>query len=252
MSSPIIGLTPDTGFTQARPGRPALPRFELKQAYCDAVARAGGVPIVLPYVDGEASVARQLALCDGLLITGGAFDIPPALYGESASEKLGTLHPARTRFEQLLLRLALARDVPVLGVCGGMQLLAVELGGALFQDLATELPGAQNHEQPQDSREPEHAVLVEAGSLLERAGGAREYRVNTTHHQAVRSPGRARVSGRAPDGVVEAIEAPGRFVLGVQWHPELMRFEEHPAQLSIYRALVEASRRAARDEEPRA
>jgi len=252
---PIIGLTADLGETAARPGRPSLPRYELKQAYCDAVLAAGALPLILPYVGGPQAGASPidalLDLCDGLVVTGGAFDIPPALYGEEAQAQLGPQKPSRTSFEQRLMRGALARQLPLLGVCGGMQLLAVELGGTLFQDLRTDLPdgvpGAAallEHEQAHDSREPAHAVLVEEGSLLHRVTSARELRVNTTHHQAVRSPGRAHVSGRAPDGVIEAIElqpageggAP--FVLGVEWHPELLDDEE---SRSIYRALATAA-----------
>ena len=248
---PVIGLTPDIGETQARPGRPPLPRYELKQAYCEAVRAAGGLPIVLPYSDDIDAIASLLSLCEGVVITGGGFDIPPDYYGEAHHPRLGPLHPERSRFERLLVRAALARELPLLGVCGGMQLLAVELGGTLFQDLRTDLPdgvpGAAallEHEQAHDSREPAHAVLVEEGSLLHRVTSARELRVNTTHHQAVRSPGRAHVSGRAPDGVIEAIElqpageggAP--FVLGVEWHPELLDDEE---SRSIYRALATAA-----------
>lgn len=232
---PVVGLTPDLGESAPRPGRPALPRYELKTAYADAVLRAGGLPLVLPFADGEAA-AELLARCDALVVTGGAFDIPPEAYGAAPHAKLGPVKPARTGFEQRLLRLALARDLPVLGVCGGMQLLAVELGGTLVQDIPSELPGALAHEQAGDPRGPAHAVRVVPGSLLARAAGALELQVNSTHHQAVRTAGKGRVSGVAPDGVVEGIEGEGRFVLGVQWHPELMGEE------GVYRALVEAAR----------
>jgi len=236
---PIIGLTPDIGMTQAKPGRPALPRYELKQAYCDAVLAAGGTPLVLPYVDDIEAISQLTSLCSGIVITGGAFDIPPELYGEAAHEKLGTLHPARTHFERLVLKEALARDLPLLGVCGGMQLLAVALEGTLYQDIASELPQAMEHEQPNDVREAGHTVRVVPDSLLGRAVGRLEIGVNSTHHQAIAKPGWATVSARAPDGVIEAIEYDARkFVLGVQWHPELMKGDE---QAAIYRAFVRAA-----------
>src|SRR4051812_11968343 len=157
---PVIGITPDVGESTVRPGRPSLPRYELKQAYVDAVVAAGGFPIVLPYSDDAAAPAQALELCDGVVITGGAFDIPPELYGSSDRGRLGPLKPGRTAYEQRVLRAALAAKIPVLGICGGMQLLAVELGGTLVQDIRTEVPGALNHEQPGDPRQPDHPVQI--------------------------------------------------------------------------------------------
>ena len=229
----VIGITADLGESTPRPGRPALPRYELKRAYADAVLAAGGVPIVLPYA-GEGTDA--LDLCDGLVITGGAFDIPPELYGATPAARLGPLKPGRTAYEQRLLRSALSHDVPVLGICGGMQLLAVEAGGTLYQDIREEVPGALDHEQKNDPREPGHAAAVVAGSALASIVKVPVLSVNSTHHQAVRDPGRAVVSARAPDGIIEAIELPGKFAIGVEWHPELLQDSSH---LALYRALVE-------------
>ena len=237
---PVIGITPDLGQTSARPGRPATPQYELKQAYTDAVLAAGGLPIVLPYSEDASAPQEALDLCDGLVITGGAFDIPAELYGAKAGARMGPLKRGRTAFEQRVLRAALAADVPVLGVCGGMQLLAVELGGTLFQDIVQEVPGALDHEQRNDPREPGHAARIVPGSELASIVGSSEIEVNSTHHQAVKDPGRARVCAVAPDQIVEAIELPDQFALGVQWHPELLAGNEH---LALYRALVERARR---------
>ena len=237
---PVIGITPDLGQTSARPGRPATPQYELKQAYTDAVLAAGGLPIVLPYSEDASAPQEALDLCDGLVITGGAFDIPAELYGAHAGVRMGPLKRGRTAFEQRVLRAALAADVPVLGVCGGMQLLAVELGGTLFQDIVQEVPGALDHEQRNDPREPGHAARIVPGSELASIVGRSEIEVNSTHHQAVKDPGRARVCAVAPDQIVEAIELPDQFALGVQWHPELLAGNEH---LALYRALVERARR---------
>ena len=237
---PVIGITPDLGQTSARPGRPATPQYELKQAYTDAVLAAGGLPIVLPYSEDASAPQEALDLCDGLVITGGAFDIPAELYGAHAGVRMGPLKRGRTAFEQRVLRAALAADVPVLGVCGGMQLLAVELGGTLFQDIVQEVPGALDHEQRNDPREPGHAARIVPGSELASIVGRSEIEVNSTHHQAVKDPGRARVCAVASDQIVEAIELPDQFALGVQWHPELLAGNEH---LALYRALVERARR---------
>ena len=238
---PVVGITPDVGNTVASAGRPSVPRYQLKQAYADAVLAAGGLPIVLPFSEDETAPAEAIALCDALVLTGGAFDIPPEAYGARRHRRLGELKPQRTHYEQRLLRAALAADLPVLGVCGGMQLLAVEAGATLWQDLRDELPTAFDHEQKQDPREPAHPVAVTPGSLLHQLTGQVSLQVNSTHHQAVRELGRCVVSGLSPDGVIEAIELPGRFALGVQWHPELLAAPEH---LALYRALVrEAARR---------
>jgi putative glutamine amidotransferase len=239
----VVGLTPDVGETTPRPARPAVPQYELKQAYADAVLSAGGLPIVLPYSDDESAAAEAVALCDALVVTGGAFDIPPEAYGAAAHRMLGQLKPGRTQFEQRVLRAALESRKPVLGVCGGMQLLAVELGGTLWQDVREQVPGASDHEQKIDPRQTGHAARVVSGTQLARIVGADIVQVNSTHHQAVRDPGPAVVSAVAPDGVVEAIELPDRFALGVQWHPELLAGAEHRA---LYRALVEAARAAHR------
>jgi putative glutamine amidotransferase len=237
---PVIGITPDIGQTSARPGRPATVQYELKQAYADAVLAAGGLPVVLLYSEDNLAPQEALDLCDGLVITGGAFDIPAELYGAEAGARMGPLKRGRTAFEQRILRAALAGDVPVLGVCGGMQLLAVELGGTLFQDIRDEVPGALEHEQRNDPREAGHQARIVAGSELASIVGKSEIEVNSTHHQAVKDPGRARVCALAADQVVEAIELPGQFALGVQWHPELLAGSEH---IALYRALVERARR---------
>ena len=236
---PVVGLTPDVGHSEPRPGRPSVPRYELKQAYADAVLAAGGLPIVLPYSEDETAAHEAVALCDAIVVTGGAFDIPPEMYGTRKNRFLGTIKPQRTQYEQRVLRAALDADLPVLGVCGGMQLLAVELGGTLYQDLRDELPQAFDHEQKLDPREPGHEAQVVPRSNLAFIVGEGKLDVNSTHHQAVREPGRSRVSAVAADGVIEAIEGDGRFVIGVQWHPELLAGPRH---LALYQALIKAAR----------
>jgi putative glutamine amidotransferase len=238
---PLIGVTPDDGFSAERPGRPPAARYELKKAYPEAVLRAGGVPLVLPYADEASVVDAYLDTVDGLLVTGGAFDVDPALYGASRREGLGEVKQGRGAFEYLLLRGALDRGLPVLGICGGMQLLNVVAGGTLFQDLGRDRPGSLEHEQPHDPALPAHAVRVAGESKLVRICGVSEIAVNTTHHQAVDRVGAGLVAcGWAEDGVVEAIESTGGpWRLGVQWHPELLD-DAHAERL--YAAFVQACR----------
>jgi putative glutamine amidotransferase len=158
-----------------------------------------------------------------LVVTGGAFDVDPALYGDADRHATVSLKRRRTEAELALLRGALERDMPVLGVCGGQQLLAVALGGALIQHIPDSVPDALAHEQPNPRDQAGHAVRIVAGTLLHRIVGSRAMQVNSSHHQAVRDPGEATVDAVAPDGVIEGIEdRRRRFCLGVQWHPEFL------------------------------
>ncbi len=179
-------------------------------------------------------------------MTGGAFDVPPELYGEARRDVCGPTRPERTAFEKDLLEAALAARLPVLGVCGGMQLLNVVRGGTLHQDLVADA-GISGHEQPPPKDVPSHDVAVATGTLLADLVGRGALPVNSTHHQAVRDPGQGiLVSARAPDGVAEAIELPDLpFAVGVQWHPEaVLRHDARHA--AIYRGLVRAARDARR------
>ncbi|MBI3182486.1 MAG: gamma-glutamyl-gamma-aminobutyrate hydrolase family protein [Myxococcales bacterium] len=233
---PSIGITPDI---EAGPAA----EYRLRSFYADAVFRAGGLPMVLPFSDDRACVESYLDRIGGLLVTGGAFDIPPEAYGETPRDGLGPTKPARTRFERALLEGALARKLPILGVCGGMQLLAVVLGETLVQDILREVPNARDHEQKHDRSQPHHPVEVKEGSLLCELIGKGQVMVNSTHHQAVKAPGRkVAVAAVAPDGVVEGIEATScGFAVGVQWHPELM-LDTVPLHLGLYRGLVQRAR----------
>jgi putative glutamine amidotransferase len=220
MAQPIIGLTLDReeagGYSRTHPW------YAIRENYCDAIAAAGGVPVLLPHE--PAAVASYLALVQGLVVTGGAFDVDPALFGAASRHASVSLKERRTLFELAIVREAVARDLPVLGICGGQQLLNVALGGTLVQHIPDEVPGALAHEQPNPRTEPGHAVRIAKGSLLHRVAQADTLAVNSAHHQAVKAPGAGLVvDAVADDGVIEGIEAPGlRFCLGVQWHPEYL------------------------------
>jgi putative glutamine amidotransferase len=194
------------------------PGLALDARVADAVAEAGGEPVHLAELRPPAEALAGLA---GLLVPGGPDFAPPRPYPPDVAFDL--VPAAQLDCERALVLEATARGMPVLGICYGMQLLAAVAGGSLVYDLATDRPGTGPHELPeQDGR---HTIEISPGTLLARLLGAGTTAVNSTHHQAVDAPGPGmRVSARAADGVVEAIESadPERFVLGVQWHPERM------------------------------
>lgn len=237
---PNIGISPD--WTEAGEGNP-FARYELKAVYAEAVLRAGGLPFVLPYSDDPTCVEAYLDRVSGVLITGGAFDINPAAYGETAREGMGPMKEGRTAFESALMRAALKRNMPVLGICGGMQLLNVVLGGTLYQDIGREVPEAREHEQKHDRTHPQHPVDVKDGTLLAEAVGKGQLMVNSTHHQAVKTLGNQVVaSAVSPDGVTEAIESSTHaFALGVQWHPEYM-LTNLPVHGGVYKVFIHKAR----------
>jgi len=245
-SRPLILVTADRAAAPA--DQPAVPNEQgrirptrtkawVYEAYVRAVHDAGGVPLVVPALPDH--IERYLAIADGLVLTGGDMDIHPSHYGEEVEGRLDRVEPARTELELGLARRALATGLPVLGVCGGMQVLAVAAGGSLVQDLPVPdeaHPHRIRHEQLTDPATPAHEVINE-GAAIRWLGPRCE--VNSTHHQAIRDPGAFDVVGRAPDGVVEVIHHPTHpFAAAVQWHPEQL------GQLGPYRALVEASRKS--------
>ncbi len=230
---PLIGVTLDA---EQPGGFSKYPWYALRQNYADAVSAAGGLPVALPHNDlAEAYLDR----IDALVVTGGAFDVDPAMYGDSDTHGTVTLKQGRTAAELALLRGALTRGLPVLGICGGEQLLAVVLGGTLIQHIPDSIENALAHEQPNPRHEPGHHIAITQGTLLHRIVGSDTMFINSGHHQAVRSPGpHAIVNAVAPDGVIEGIEdSRYRFCLGVQWHPE---FHIDHGDRAIFDALIGA------------
>jgi putative glutamine amidotransferase len=233
---PVIGLTLDA----EQPGGYSKYRwYAIRQNYADAIVAAGGLAFGVPH---DASLANDYVdRIDALVVTGGAFDVDPVLYGAGDRHTTVTLKQARTEAELALTLAALQRNRPVLGICGGQQLLAVALGGTLIQHIPDVVANALAHEQPNPRHEPGHTVTIKEGTLLHRIVGAAEMQVNSSHHQAVREPGPyAVVNARAPDNVIEGIEdSRYRFCLGVQWHPE---FRIDPGDRRIFDALIAAAR----------
>jgi putative glutamine amidotransferase len=236
---PLIGVTtselrPSTASTLRRHGEPRQPEMALGMTYLRAIEAAGGMPVVLPPLGDAGAILERL---DAVCLSGGP-DLDPAAYGAADRHaELGPTEPALDEFELALARAADRRGMPILGVCRGAQALNVARGGTLHQHL----PG---HRQAEPGTRPTHAVEIASGTRLARIAGAGRLDVNSFHHQAVDALGRGlRVAARAPDGTVEAIEAPGRrLVLGVQWHVEALVGE--PRHRAVFEALVAAAQAA--------
>ncbi len=232
---PVVGVTLDS---EQPGGYSKYPWYALRQNYAEAIVAVGGLPIALPHHPDLAGA--YLDQIDALVVTGGAFDVDPGLYGDGNRHATVTLKEGRTAAELSLTKGAMARGKPVLGICGGEQLLAVALGGTLIQHIPDAIPSALEHEQLNPRHESGHAVALTPGTVLHRIVAASEMRVNSAHHQAVRTPGRGVINAIAPDGVIEGIEDPAhQFCIGVQWHPE---YFIDPGDRRIFDALIAACR----------
>lgn len=234
---PVIGLTLDH---EPPGGYSKLPWYAIRENYCSAIARAGGLPVALPHEPEH--TAHYLALIDGLIVTGGAFDVDPALFGASERHKTVSTKDRRTAFELAITRAAHNADLPSFGICGGQQLMNVALGGTLIQHIPDSIADALEHEQKNPRTEPGHTVSLSAESALGRIVGTPTMQVNSAHHQAVDEPAPGfAINARAPDSVIEGIEDPSRrWFIGVQWHPE---FEIDPGDTRLFQDFIAACAR---------
>ena len=220
---PLIGVTADIASADAAK-RPKDATLFLPQRYLTALARAGAIPVVVSANPAKMAVRQLLNRLNGLVLSGGHFDIHPRYYGERPIKELGQIKAVRTEFELEMTAAALKRNLPILGICGGAQAINVSLGGSLYQDIATQLPGAGAHERGAQRQAIDHPIRIESGTRLFKIFGRQRLTVNTTHHQAVKQLGRGLIiNAVADDGVIEGIESTEHsFVVGVQWHPELL------------------------------
>jgi putative glutamine amidotransferase len=219
MNIPVIGITLDS---EDSGGYSNMPWYALRQNYADVVVASGGLPLALPHEPDH--VAEYVKKLDGLIVTGGAFDVDPSLFGATTRHDTVVTKDRRTQFEKNITEAMLAADKPVLGICGGQQLLHVILGGTLIQHIPDEVDNALAHEQPNPRTEAGHIVKVTRGTLLHRIVGTDTLPVNSAHHQAAKDiSDNIIVNAFAEDGVIEGIEDDRyRFCLGVQWHPEYL------------------------------
>ena len=208
--------------------------------YMDGISQAGGLPIIFPFTADEQELEQLMWLCDGFLLTGG-HDVSPEMYHEPPMEGLVVSCPTRDGMESIVLRRALERDLPVLGICRGIQFINVFLGGTLYQDLPTQHPSGIEHHQAPPYDQPIHAVAVAEGSPLHHCLDTGRLAVNSYHHQAVKTLAPSlEAMAHSPDGLIEAVYMPGKkFLWAVQWHPEFSYITDAHSQ-SIFRAFIEA------------
>ena len=238
--SPLIGVTCMTILTEDH-----SPRLGMSRSYVNALLRAGAAPLLIPHIADTATLRVLLGRLDGLLLPGGG-DIDPERYGESRHEKCNEPSAERDDTELALARWAVEAGMPVLGICRGIQVLNVALGGSLYQDIGAQIPGAERHDwYPNHPRDRlSHAVTITPDTRLAHMVGAISLPVNSLHHQSVKDVASGLVvSARSPDGIVEAVEAPQHpFTIGLQWHPEELAGSDARAQ-RLFDAFVETSRR---------
>ncbi len=248
----VLGIS--CGIMPADPTRALFkgkPLHYVEGTLCEALARAGALPLLLPALADPAQLAALVGLCDGLVLSGGT-DVSPQVYGETPLDPAWAGDPPRDAYERALITAALATRRPILGVCRGAQIVNAALGGRLYQDISAQKHGALRHRDWEQYDENGHPVTLAAGTWLADIYGAGAMLVNSVHHQAIRelAPG-LRFAAHAPDGVVEAVERidDEQFVVGVQWHPEWQSTVAAPPRASgdaLFAAYVTAvaSRRA--------
>lgn len=212
MGKPIIGITGNYGDKGC----------ELAPGYYKSVIRAGGIPVIIPPCEDKDVIINTLDKIDGLILSGGG-DANPLFWGEEPSPMLHSINPERDLAELLTIRLAYNRQIPILGICRGIQMMVVALDGSIHQDIS-HVEGVIKHSQDLARDKESHSVRIEEDSILHQIFGRKEAYVNSFHHQAVRDAGtHFRITATAPDGVVEAIESTEeKPIIGVQWHPECL------------------------------
>lgn len=243
MNKPIIGVTPDFNAGDRKDMGGKEPTYFLRARYLKAIEAAGGIPFLLPLMANRTAWRQMVGHVHGLLLTGSGSDLAPEWYGEQQRHKFQRMSRERATLELGVAKVAYQADVPMLGICGGMQSMNVALGGTLYQDIQAQLNTTIEHLPTHSATQTAHSVQIAPGSLLARIARKSYIEVNSSHHQSVKQVAPKLIhTAVSPDGVIEAIEAPDRsFVLGVQWHPEFLH-DRDPIQKRLFSALIRAAR----------
>jgi putative glutamine amidotransferase len=241
---PLIAITAGEVINKGYAWTPVV--YGQFHTYTDAVVRAGGIPIIVPIIDNELMLRKLYDQCDGLLMAGGN-DLDPVVYRADKSSLTRSLSPRRDKQETQLFKWAVADDKPVLGICRGLQVMNVALGGSLHQDIKANVQNSHNHEASADHKNFHHIahkLKLQPGSRLARILGTTTIPANTLHHQAIDRLGKDLVvAARAEDDIIEAIELPAkRFVIGVQSHPEALEAKTEQQWRKLFAEFVNSAK----------
>lgn len=243
---PIIGITSGEIVNKDESWSPVT--YGQSRTYIDAVVNNGGIPIILPIVDDKSVTKSLYDMCDGILVSGGN-DPDPKIYGEDPLPLVVNFSRRRDEHELKLISWALVDNKPILGICRGMQLINIHLGGDLFQDIQSQIGGSIDHRASSEQKtltDLGHTLKIKPDSKFAKIAGKNKIGANAHHHQAIRNLGEGLVATAwAEDGIIEAIEIPDKtFVIAVQPHPESLENSVEPRWAKLFSAFVEASRPA--------
>lgn len=230
---PKIGITLSATNRHKEWRWPSRHKFDfLKREYCESIIRAGGIPILLANTLTSSAMKDYVDLIDGLLVSGG-YDIHPKYFGQKPHPSITLSAPERDEFEIKIIKLALKKNVPVFGICRGLQVINIAMGGTIFQDLSCAPFKTLKHADPTEIGNIYHKVKIEKGTILSGIIGSDQIEVNSSHHQIIDKTGRKlKAVAHSSDGVIEGLESTDfRFLVAVQWHPEMIPNRLHSKRL---------------------
>ena len=236
MEKPIIGITCIQANIKGKKVN------TINDFYFDAVQKAGGVPVIIPSVTDEETIEEYARILDGVVFTGG-HDVWPQRFGEEPVKQVVEITHERDQLELVLFHKSYGAGIPILGICRGLQLVNIALGGTLYQDIYSQVEGVGGHSFGYNPEEVYHSIQIEEGSIMKEIYNRETVHVNSEHHQAIKDLGRdLKVTSRAPDGIIESIESTNdKFVFAVQYHPEAIA-PKYPEHQKIFNYFVEKCR----------
>lgn len=236
MTKPFIGITCDYMMSEKEISL-GQERYFVSKDFIDAVIDSGGVPVIIPILNSEEDMLRIMDTLDGIILSGG-FDVNPIFYGEEPTKHVGFTYTPRDLCELFIVKAAIEKDMPILGVSRGQQIMTVSFGGKLYQDISENSEAYVNHFQRASITDIGHYVNLIPGTRLHKIFDNEKVLVNSFHHQAVKEvPKNFVISAMSSDGIIEAIEHKSKPIMAVQWHPEIM-IRKHPVMLKIFEEFI--------------
>jgi putative glutamine amidotransferase len=238
MLKPLIGITCDYMISEAGLSL-GQERNYVSKEFIDAVIEAGGVPVLIPIINKEEDMLKIMDCLDGIILSGG-YDVNPIYYGEEPTKHVGFTYTPRDLCELFIVKAAIEKDMPILGISRGQQIMTVAFGGKLYQDISENPNAYINHYQRANINDIGHYVDIKPGTRLHKIFDAEKILVNSFHHQAAKVvPPNFIISATSSDGIVEAIEHTSKPIFAVQWHPEIM-IKKHPIMLRIFEEFIKS------------